>query len=105
MLWDGWKDPIVWIILFYNALGPCTLADVCQQKAQASVPAAETNVILSLEPVFTTLLGFLVLGEIPSLQELGGGFLITIASIIASCGPDPNDHPSCSPGSPVTSSR
>jgi drug/metabolite transporter (DMT)-like permease len=84
-LWKGWRDPIGWLILFYTALGPCTIADICQQKAQASVPAAETNVILSLEPVFTTMLGLLILGETPSLQELGGGVLIMIASILASC--------------------
>ena len=90
-LWNGWRnDPIAWIILFYSAIGPCTLADVFQQKAQSSVPAAETNVILSLEPVFTTLLGFLLLGEIPSLQELCGGILIMIASFIVSCGPQPS---------------
>jgi drug/metabolite transporter (DMT)-like permease len=87
-LWTGWRnDPIAWWILFYSALGPCTLADVFQQKAQSTVPAAETNVILSLEPVFTTLLGFLLLGETPSLQELCGGLLIMIASAVASCGP------------------
>jgi len=86
-LWIGWnKDPIAWIILFYSALGPCTLADVFQQKAQSSVPAAESNVILSLEPVFTTLLGLLLLGEIPSLQETCGGVLIMIASVIVSYG-------------------
>lgn len=84
-LWKGWRDPVGWLILFYTALGPCTIADICQQKAQASVPAAETNVILSLEPVFTTILGLLILGESPSLQELGGGLLIMIASILASC--------------------
>ncbi len=87
-LWNGWgTDPIAWLILFYSALGPCTLADVFQQKAQSSVPAAETNVILSLEPVFTTLLGLLLLGEIPSLQEVCGGLLIMIASFIVSLGP------------------
>ena len=87
-LWKGWRnDPIAWWILFYSALGPCTLADIFQQKAQSTVPAAETNVILSLEPVFTTLLGFLLLGETPSLQELCGGLLIMIASVVASCGP------------------
>lgn len=90
-LWKGWRnDPVAWWILFYSALGPCTLADVFQQKAQSTVPAAETNVILSLEPVFTTLLGFLLLGEIPSLQELCGGLLIMIASVVVSCGPQPS---------------
>ena len=64
-LWKGWRDPIAWLILFYTVLGPCTIADICQQKAQASVPAAETNMRISMEPVFTTLLGFLLLGEKP----------------------------------------
>jgi len=87
-LWKGWRDdPTAWFILFYSALGPCTIADVCQQKAQACVPAAETNVILSLEPVFTTLLGLLLLGEMPSPTELFGGLLIITASIVASCDP------------------
>ena len=86
LLWKGWKkDPIGWIILFYTALFPCTIADIYQQKAQAVVPAAETNVILSLEPVFTTILGLLLLGESPSLQELLGGALIVVASLLASC--------------------
>jgi len=86
-LWKGWKDPIGWLILFYTALGPCTIADICQQKAQASVSAAETNVILSLEPVSTTILGFVIMGETPSSQELIGGVFIMIASILASCHP------------------
>merc|ERR1711862_677893 len=86
-LWTGWQhDPIAWLILFYSALGPCTLADVLQQKAQSSVSAAESNIILSLEPTFTTLLGFLFLREMPSSKELFGGLLIMIASVIASCG-------------------
>jgi len=93
-LWKGWKsDPIAWLILFYSALGPCTLADVFQQKAQSSVPAAESNVILSMEPVFTTLLGFVLLGETPSVKELCGGCLIMIASVVASCSPQPSTLP------------
>uniref|UniRef100_A0A7S4EI90 EamA domain-containing protein n=1 Tax=Pseudo-nitzschia australis TaxID=44445 RepID=A0A7S4EI90_9STRA len=101
-LWKGWDaDPMAWGILFYTALGPCTIADVCQQKAQASVPAAEANVILSMEPVFTTLLGLFVLGEQPSQQELMGGILILVASILAAgCGPQP---PSSLPPSVSTS--
>jgi drug/metabolite transporter (DMT)-like permease len=83
-LWEGWRDPVSWLLLFYSALGPCTIADIIQQKAQASVPAAESNVILSLEPVFTAILGVILLGEILSWQELVGGSLIIVASILAS---------------------
>lgn len=86
-LFSWTSDLATWGILFYTALGPCTIADVWQQKAQASIPAAETNVILSLEPVFTTLLGFVLLGEKPSRCELGGGALILVASFLAAgCG-------------------
>ena len=83
-LWVGWRDPISWILLFYSALGPCTIADIVQQKAQSSVSAAESNVILSMEPVFTAILGMLLLGEMPSWNELIGGSLIVVASVLAS---------------------
>jgi drug/metabolite transporter (DMT)-like permease len=83
-LWEGWKDPISWVMLFYSALGPCTIADMVQQKAQSSVPAAESNVILSMEPVFTAILGMMLLGEMLSWNEVIGGSLIVLASALAS---------------------
>jgi drug/metabolite transporter (DMT)-like permease len=83
-LWEAWTDPISWTLLFYSALGPCTIADIIQQRAQASVPAAESNVILSLEPVFTAILGLIILGELLSWKEIVGGGLIVIASVLAS---------------------
>jgi drug/metabolite transporter (DMT)-like permease len=84
ILWEGWKDPISWLLLFYSALGPCTVADMVQQKAQSSLPAAESNVILSLEPVFTAILGMMLLGEMLSWNEVVGGSLIVVASVLAS---------------------
>jgi drug/metabolite transporter (DMT)-like permease len=82
-LWPGWTDGITWALIFYSALGPGTLADIIQQKAQAIVWAAEANVILSLEPVFTAILGLLLLGEATTWQEKIGGGLIVFASIIS----------------------
>ncbi len=82
-LWSGWKDWITWVLLFYSALGPGALADIIQQKGQAIVWAAEANVILSLEPVFTAILGLLFLGEATTLQEKTGGGLIVLASIMS----------------------
>ena len=52
-LWPGIADWVSWFALFYSALFPCAIADILQQKGQAVVPAAESNVIMSLEPVFT----------------------------------------------------
>lgn len=83
-LWEGWMDPISWLILFYSAFSSGALSDVLQQKAQAVVPAAESNVILSLEPVFSAILGLCLLGEVPSFYELVGGGFIVIASVLAS---------------------
>lgn len=82
-LWEGWTDGVTWALIFYSALGPGTLADVIQQKGQAIVWAAEANVILSLEPVFTAILGLLLLGEATTWQEKIGGGLIVLASIIS----------------------
>lgn len=82
-LWPGWTSPLAWALLFYTAAGPGTLADVLQQKGQAIIPASESNVILSMEPVFTSFLGFIILGEDSTVTEKFGGGLIILAAIIA----------------------
>jgi drug/metabolite transporter (DMT)-like permease len=82
-LWQGWTSLAAWALLFYSALGPGTLADVMQQKGQGTVTAAEANVILSMEPVFTAIMGRLFLGEVTSLQDRFGGGLIILAALIA----------------------
>ena len=83
-LWEGWRDPITLGIIFYTALSSGAISDILQQKAQADVPAAESNVILSLEPVFAAVLGLFLLQEIPSIRECMGGLCIVLASVLAS---------------------
>jgi drug/metabolite transporter (DMT)-like permease len=76
-LWSGWDNWVAWAILAYSALGPGAIADLLQQKGQEAVGATESNLILCMEPVFTAILGRLILGEETSwLEKLGGGFLI-----------------------------
>jgi len=82
-LWLGYANLVAWALLFYSALGPGTVADVIQQKGQAVISAAEGNVILSMEPVFTSLLGLALLGEALAWTEIVGGGLIIIAAICA----------------------
>jgi drug/metabolite transporter (DMT)-like permease len=82
-LWPGWRNVEAWVLLFYSAFGPGTVADLMQQKGQAIIPASESNVILSMEPVFTSLLGRVILGEATSLIEKLGGSLIILAAIVA----------------------
>jgi len=74
---------IVWIALFFSAIGPGTIADIVQQKAQKVVSASEANVILSGEPVFATLFAVYLFGEKTSILELIGGSLILCAALIA----------------------
>lgn len=81
--WLGYSNVIAWMLLFYSALGPGTIADVIQNKGQLAVTAAESNVILSIEPVFTSLLGLLLLGEGLTWQEIVGGGLILTAAVLA----------------------
>ena len=82
-LWLGWRNPVAWALLLYSALGPGTLADVLQSQGQKSVSATEANILLSLEPVFTALCAFLVLGETTTMTENLGGGLILVAALVA----------------------
>lgn len=82
-LWAGYNNVVAWLLLFYSALGPGAVADVIQQKAQASIAAAEANVILAMEPVFTSILGFIFLSEALTLTEFLGGSCIIAAAILA----------------------
>lgn len=77
-------NAVVWMLLLYSALGPGTLADIWQQQGQLHVSATESNVWLSLEPVFTALLGWLCLQETLSFREMGGGALVISAAVLAS---------------------
>ena len=77
-------SPMIWILLFYSALGPGTVAAIAQHRGQSKVStASEANVILSMESVFAALTGLVVLGEVPRASEAVGGGMILLAAIIA----------------------
>lgn len=79
-----WTNPSVLLILAYSAVFPGTVADLLQQRAQASVPASESTVLLSTEPVFTAALAFLLLGERLSWQESLGGCFLVLGTAVSS---------------------
>jgi len=81
--WRGWRNGTAWMILFYSALFPGTIADILQQKAQRFIPASESNVILSMEPIFTATMAIVLLGEQLSWQESCGGCLLIIGSLVS----------------------
>lgn len=80
--WQGWQSGTAWAILIYSALGPGVMADLIQQKGQASAGATESNLILCMESLFTAFLGRVLLGEETSwIEKLGGAFLIAGALV------------------------
>ena len=83
-LWSGWASPFVWGLLIYSAIGPGAVADLLQQKGQQETSASESNIILTMESVFAAVCAFVLLGEVSSIQEIGGGLLIVVAAILAS---------------------
>jgi drug/metabolite transporter (DMT)-like permease len=83
-LWPGWKNPVVWLLLTGNAIGPGVLADLLQQSGQKVTSASETNIILTTEMVFGVVGAFVLLGETLSLQEVAGGLLVLVAAFLAS---------------------
>ncbi|GAX27556.1 hypothetical protein FisN_13Hh358 [Fistulifera solaris] len=80
-----YSHPILWCLLLYSALGPGTVADIGQQHGQSLLKdATESNVWLSLEPVFTAMLGYFLLKEPLSWAEVGGGALVVSAALWSS---------------------
>jgi len=52
-LWPGWRSGSAWALLAFSAVGPGAVADLLQQVGQTAVGAAEANVILTSESLFT----------------------------------------------------
>ncbi len=46
--------------------------------------ASESNIILCLESVFAAICAFVFVGEVASMREIVGGFLVLIAAVLAS---------------------
>ena len=95
-LWPGAALPFgasatataCWAALLYSAVVPGALADVLQARGQRTVPAAEAQVLLAAEPLWTALLGVLLLGETCSPAGWAGGAVIVAAVATASGGLD-----------------
>ncbi len=67
-----------WMALAGMAIGPQLIGHIGLNYAVRYVPAATVAALLLLEPVGASLLGALLLGEVPSGQEILGGLLILV---------------------------
>lgn len=74
--------PAVWLGLGVTATLASALAYLVQTWAQRRLSAAQTAVILTAEPVFAALFGFVVAGDRLTATQLAGGALILAAVAI-----------------------
>jgi drug/metabolite transporter (DMT)-like permease len=68
--WEGW------LILFVLAAVPTVLGFGLYNLSMTYLPSSVANIILTLEPVFTTILAYFLFGEILSSLQIFGGLLI-----------------------------
>jgi drug/metabolite transporter (DMT)-like permease len=74
--WDGW------LLLLLLAIGPTMLGFGLYNVSLSLLPSSTTNLIVTIEPVFTAILAFFLLGERLTALELAGSGLILIALVI-----------------------
>lgn len=74
--WDGW------LLLLLLAIGPTLLGFGLYNVSLSLLPSSTTNLIVTIEPVFTAILAFFLLGERLTALELAGSGLILIALVI-----------------------
>jgi drug/metabolite transporter (DMT)-like permease len=74
--WDGW------LLLLLLAIGPTLLGFGLYNVSLSLLPSSTTNLIVTIEPVFTAILAFFMLGERLTALEMAGSGLILIALVI-----------------------
>ena len=82
--WPGWRSLLAWTVLGYSAIVPGALADVLQARGQARVGAAEAQVLLGAEPLWTAVLGVCLLHERLGTAGWAGAGFIVLAVLLAS---------------------
>ena len=79
MLGDRWA---AWLLLFLLAAGPTLLGFGLYNISLSLLPSSTTNLIVTIEPVFTAITAYFLLDERLSTLELLGSGLILIALVI-----------------------
>jgi drug/metabolite transporter (DMT)-like permease len=75
LFWLG-KALLGWGILFLLAAGPTVLGFGLYNVSLSLLPSSVANLILTLEPAFTTFIAYLFLGERLTLVQIIGGLMI-----------------------------
>jgi drug/metabolite transporter (DMT)-like permease len=75
LFWLGNSLP-AWGILFLLAAGPTVAGFGLYNVSLSHLPSSITNLILTLEPVFTTLIAYVLLGERLNGVQISGSLMI-----------------------------
>lgn len=80
LLWlgDAWKG---WGVLFLLAAGPTVMGFWLYNTSLSLLPSSVANLIVTTEPVFTTLIAYFFLGERMNGVQIGGGLLILLGVV------------------------
>lgn len=80
-LWLGnaWTG---WLILFFLAAGPTVLGFGLYNLSLGYLPSSVANLILTLEPVFTAIIAYALLGERMKAIQIAGSLLILAGIVI-----------------------
>ncbi len=79
LLGDRWAG---WLLLLLLAAGPTLLGFGLYNVSLSMLPSSTTNLIVTIEPVFTAITAFFLLEERLTAPELLGSGLILIALVI-----------------------
>lgn len=81
LLWlgDAWMG---WLVLFLLAAGPTLAGYGLYNVSLAHLPSSIANLIVSTEPVFTTTIAYLLLGERMGLVQIAGSLMILSAVLL-----------------------
>jgi drug/metabolite transporter (DMT)-like permease len=79
--------PNSWIAILYTGIFSCAVGYTLQAVGQRSLNPALASLIMSLESVFSTIFGWLILHQVMTGRELFGCVLIFTAVILAQLPP------------------
>jgi drug/metabolite transporter (DMT)-like permease len=81
ILWPG-GDWTGWLILFILAIGPTLMGYGLYNAALQHLESSITNLIVTIEPVFTAVIAYFLFGERFSATQVGGAVLIMSAVLV-----------------------
>ena len=80
LLWLG-KQTAGWVILFILAVGPTLVGFGLYNVSLVDLPSSVANLVVTLEPVFTAVIAYILLKEWLTPMQMAGSVLILVAVI------------------------